>query len=340
MEEIKIWAIEDPSEVVPLTPKGQVDTEALLEETLVKNPQLLIPGLRLVGRQTPTAGGALDLLGVDEDGKLVVFELKRGTLSRDAVAQIIDYTSDLEAMDLEALASHISDKSGEQGIEEIDDFQEWYGREFGGLEGLRPLRMFLVGLGADDRTERMVAFLANNSDMDISLLTFHCFAHDGKTLLAKQVRVERSTDLATSSARRRLSAVEARDTLARRVKESGISELFDTVRDMFRENWHDPREITNPGSVRISLWEHTELKWRAYARIAPDTGKVKVTFYPRALNLCPGEFDQAKQAIQHETWGSAWPELAFLLDLDGWETHKERLYALTQAVYEARERRV
>ena len=86
MEEIKIWAIEDTSEVVPLEPKGQVDTEFLLEETLVKNSQLLIPGLRLVGRQTPTEGGALDLLGVDEDGKLVVFELKRGTLSRDAVA--------------------------------------------------------------------------------------------------------------------------------------------------------------------------------------------------------------------------------------------------------------
>ena len=58
--------------------KSQVDTEALLEETLVKNPQMLLPGLRLIGRQTPTAGGALDLLGVDEDGRLVVFELKSG----------------------------------------------------------------------------------------------------------------------------------------------------------------------------------------------------------------------------------------------------------------------
>ena len=49
--------------------------------------------LTLVGRQTPTEGGPLDLLGVDGDGKLVVFELKRGTLLRDAVAQILDYAS-------------------------------------------------------------------------------------------------------------------------------------------------------------------------------------------------------------------------------------------------------
>ena len=97
---------------------------------------------------------------MDEDGKLVVFELKRGTLSRDSVAQVIDYASYLEAMDLADLASHISDRSGEHGIEAIEDFQEWYSQYPGGLEGLRPLRMFLVGLGVDDRTERMVSFLA------------------------------------------------------------------------------------------------------------------------------------------------------------------------------------
>ena len=58
------------------------------------------------------------------------------------------------------------------------------------MESLKPLRLFLVGLGADDRTERMVRFLAENSGMDISLLTFHGFAYDGRTLLARQVEVE------------------------------------------------------------------------------------------------------------------------------------------------------
>ena len=77
MDEVKIWALDGDSNVVPLASKGQTDTDSLLEETLVRNPDLLIPGLRLVGRQTPTDGGPLDLLGVDEDGRLIVFELKR-----------------------------------------------------------------------------------------------------------------------------------------------------------------------------------------------------------------------------------------------------------------------
>ena len=58
------------------------------------------------------------------------------------------------------------------------------------FEGLRPLRMCLVGLGADDTTERMVTFLAKSSNMDISLITFHGFEYGGKVLLAKRVRVE------------------------------------------------------------------------------------------------------------------------------------------------------
>ena len=192
MDEVKIWAIDDSAEAVALESKGEMDTERSLEETLVANPSLLMDDLTLVGRQTPIDGGALDLLGVDSDGKLAVFELKRGTLSRDAVAQIIDYASDLDRMELGALAEHISERSGEHGITKIDDFEEWHNQQFPGqgLATLKPPRMFLVGLGADDTTERMVGFLANNSNMDISLLTFHGFVHNGKTLLAKQVQVE------------------------------------------------------------------------------------------------------------------------------------------------------
>ena len=203
MEDIKLWEL-DGSQATPLGSNNQLESEQLLEDTLVANPNLLLDGLTLVGRQMPTEGGPLDLLGVDGDGRLVVFELKRGTLSRDAVAQVIDYASDLDDMDLGALADHISERSGVGGIDEIEDFQEWYdGRGFGELESLKPLHMFLVGLGVDDRTERMVRFLAESSDMAITLLTFHGFDYEGKTILAKQVEVEGPAEPDLRSTRRR-----------------------------------------------------------------------------------------------------------------------------------------
>ena len=189
MDEIKIWTI-DGSQVSLVQPTNRMDSERHLEEILVENPELLMPGLTLVGRQTQTEGGPLDLLGVDSDGRLVVFELKRDTPSRDAVAQIIDYASDLENMDLATLVNYISDNSEKRGIDRIDDFEEWYKNlGYDSLDSLRPLRMFLVGLGVDNKIKRMVNFLAQNG-LDISLLTYYGFEQDGKILLARQMRVE------------------------------------------------------------------------------------------------------------------------------------------------------
>ena len=125
MDEIKIWTI-DGSDVQEIQPTRQTESEQWLEENIVSKPELLMPGLTLVGRQTQTEGGPLDLLGVDSDGRLVLFELKRGTLSRDAVAQIVDYASDLEGMNLDALANHLANRSGTSGIEKIEDFKEWH----------------------------------------------------------------------------------------------------------------------------------------------------------------------------------------------------------------------
>ena len=338
MDEVKIWALDGDSNVTPLASKDQTDTESLLEETLVRNPDLLIPGLRLVGRQTPTDGGPLDLLGVDEDGRLVVFELKRGTLSRDAVAQIIDYASDLDAKTDIALAEHIAANSGVGGIERIEDFEEWYGENTEGqsLDSLRPLRLFLIGLGADDRTERMVKFLAVNTGMDISLLTFHGFAYNGKTLLARQVEVEGAADPGQRRPRRYRSTEERRELLKKKIENSGMSEAFSAVEGMFEANW--PGFSKYPTGLGLSI----RFKNRSFARIDPWKGGVTIVFFGRAKALCLDEFRQPVKEIRYETWPrnrepleDPRTEVQFQFTAEEWEQHKERLCVLTTAVYEA-----
>ena len=350
MDEVKIWTIQDNSEAVALDSRSRVDTEALLEETLVKNPSLLMPGLTLVGRQTPTPGGPLDLLGVDEDGRLVVFELKRGTLSRDAVAQVIDYASYLDAMELAELAEYISERSGEHGIEKIQDFQDWYNsRGFGELESLKPLRLFLVGLGADDRTERMVRFLAENSGMDISLLTFHGFAYDGKTLLARQVEVEGAAEPDRRPRRRYVPAAERWADWKRKREESGVPELVDAAIEMFRENW--PASSSFPGHWGLGIHlkrQSVSGRGVSYARIDAwrNGGGIRICYFAWAKALCLEEFREPVDQMPHETYPpnrnpieDPKTEIKFLLTAEEWETHKERLYALMQAVYEAWESR-
>ena len=134
MEEIRLWKVsgsKDSPTVTDISSVAQTQTEEMLEEVLVRSPSLLSDGLKLVGRQIETRGGPLDLLGVDEDGRLVIFELKRGMLTRDAVAQIVDYASflaDLSPADMNLL---ITEGSGKYGIDKIDDFASWYQVQFG-----------------------------------------------------------------------------------------------------------------------------------------------------------------------------------------------------------------
>ena len=337
MEEIKLWTI-DGSKVEDLKPTSQTETEKLLEDTLVSRPELLLEDLTLVGRQTPTEGGPLDLLGVDGEGKLVVFELKRGTLTREAVAQIIDYTSYLDSMDLDALADHISQKSGSQGIDKIDDFKSWYADEgTGDLESLKPLRMFLVGLGVDAATERMVNFLAENTKMKISLLTFHGFNYEGKTILAKQVEVGNVEPPITAPPSRQ----ERWKLLDSRVDGFGIRNLYDGVRSMFNENWPESHQIPSPHKTP-PYGRNINVKFgnRTYVRIDTREDGIALAFYPQSVVLNVNAFKQLD--IQYYLWPKdkenvedPGTQAFFLLNPGEWESEEEKLTGLVQRLHKA-----
>ena len=146
--DIGIWQIDPSSQAgVKLPLAERVETEEMLEAVLVTNPDMLMRGLTLVARQVPVETGFIDLLGIDEDGRLVVFELKREKLTRAAVAQVLDYCTYLETLSDSELATLLAERSGKGGIGQIPDFEEWYGSQRG--ESIRPVRMVLVGLGLD-----------------------------------------------------------------------------------------------------------------------------------------------------------------------------------------------
>ena len=345
MEETKIWSIEGTS-ATPLNTTNQMESEGLLEDILTANPDMLEEGLQLMGRQTSTPGGPLDLLGVDTDGRLVVFELKRGTLNRDAVAQTIDYTSALNAMDLEALADHIEQRSGNLGIDKIDDFVNWYGnlRESndlseGGLESLVPPRMVLVGLGVDNTTERMVQYMAS-SGMDISLLTFHGFiGSDGKTLLARNVEVD--SDQVTVTPSRRTSS---RNRIARfedRAAEIGMLDTLNAAKSMFREQFDYKYHDASRYRMRFNRDSLSYL----FIEIDEEGKGIKLGFHPRAIDLTLDEFDRLETSDIPTERGPAQNathtarvdyEVRFpIYSSDQWDTQRDELTKLTRSIYTA-----
>ena len=347
MDEIKLWALAGEA-ASPVQSAAGMDSEDLLEEILVKNPEMLIPGLTLVGRQTATDGGPLDLLGVDSDGRLVLFELKRGNLSRDAVAQIIDYASDLTSMGIDALAERIAEQSGTGGIEKIEDFADWHAENFGAdnLETLLPLRMFLVGLGVDDRTERMVNFLADNG-MDISLLTFQGFARGDELFLARQMPVEAEDKPASRPSRRRPNAAERMERIIRIAEENGLRGLFTDACEMFRNAWKNAHNENPVGvGLQFRLQGRTissRRTYHPYARVdtwnAPN-GKIGIVFRPDVIDLVGvDEFKPFIESLEYLTFprnrDPLNTQVEFQLTRDEWAAHEDALSALAQAVYEA-----
>src|SRR6266550_1078966 len=89
---LSAWAIEG-SKPAKL-PSTSVGLEKELEAWKEADPSLVDRGLVVLKRQLNLgAAGRLDLLCVDQQGRLVVVEIKRATLIRETIAQAIDYAS-------------------------------------------------------------------------------------------------------------------------------------------------------------------------------------------------------------------------------------------------------
>ena len=103
MKRIQLWLVSKDGtagSAVPVDEVVNTETEQLLEDMLVASPELLEPGLKLIGRQVPTDSGPMDLLGVDTDGRLTVFraqardtDARCGSLSRSTTHLISKPTS-------------------------------------------------------------------------------------------------------------------------------------------------------------------------------------------------------------------------------------------------------
>lgn len=293
MQEIGLWTIDDSNGQIRATPANAVrstETEEKLEELLVASPDLLMPGLTLVGRQLETEGGPLDLLGVDEDGRLVVFELKKGTLTRDAVAQVVDYTSDLFVQGATYVTNLVEEQSDGNGIDRIDDFVEWHTRQHpGASEALdEPPRMILVGLGVDGRALRMVEFLAK-SGVDIELITFQAFVSDGQLFLARQVERSRQKSPSGGMTKNQKAAI-----LREEARKRGVGELMEQVAGFFRKQFAAAYENTGKESYSYALTEQTEAG-RPSLRVY-----IRIDLWSSPTNLAIVLYERASEGIREE----------------------------------------
>ena len=100
-----IWKVGTKPE--PLT-EVSLGKEALLEQMITEDPTILSDRWLLIGRQVRTThGGFLDLLALNQDGQLIVIELKRDMTPREVVAQALDYASWVQELKADDICIHL-----------------------------------------------------------------------------------------------------------------------------------------------------------------------------------------------------------------------------------------
>ena len=204
--------------------------------------------------------------------------------------------------------------------------------------------MVLVGLGLDVSAHRMVSYLADRS-VDIRLVTFHGYMHGGGMLLARQVR-------AADDPRRSSGSPPRAPDLKRKATEHGVAEIWKDARESLDYSVRTyytksgitylQRTTTLPDDVRVR---------GSHSVTIDEPGKVRITFYPAAVDLCHEEFEQLKDAIPFEAekppnapaTRRAPNQWYCRLDERSWQTGRGRLIEFVRAVEDAwreHERRV
>jgi hypothetical protein len=132
--EIKIWEVVG-NKIAPIddVAYASTGTEAQLETWIKECPNILGDELLVIDRQRYIESiGYLDLLCLNENGTLVLVELKRDRAPREAVAQALDYASWLSKASAEEIRRN-AEEFLKAPLE--DKFSEVFGRE---LEELNP----------------------------------------------------------------------------------------------------------------------------------------------------------------------------------------------------------
>lgn len=153
-----------------------LDLESRIEDWVARDLSLVgVEGI-IIGRQVPTDHGKrIDLLAMDEDGNLIIVELKRDRSPRDIVGQVLDYASwvrHLTTKDVHELARAATGRS----LPEL--YRERYGKAAPDTLNASH-QMIVVASEVDEATKRIIEYLSEEHDVGINASFFNIFGAEG-----------------------------------------------------------------------------------------------------------------------------------------------------------------
>lgn len=252
---------------------GHIEYEKHLEDWIDSDVSIVADDVLLLGRQVYTTyGTAIDLLGIDANGNLVVIELKRDHTLRDTVAQGLEYAEWCSRQDA-AFVQGLGEKRYGSEQEFRDRFTARFQAPLPELLNQQQ-RVLVVAPEISERTERLLAYLASRYGMPINGVSFDVVDVEGRQVLIRHVALDEATVVKpapTGTGQKQRTLEQFRQAAA----DNGVGEIFEHLLSM--------NDIL-PSSERF--WQSFAMKGRNAA------GRVRAgfTIYP-ASETNPGTCD-------------------------------------------------
>ena len=278
MNEIGLWHVvynEQPTRLLETSLK----LEEHLETWLYEDPTLISHSLLRVRRQVNLSGKKMDLLAIEEPGVWVVCEIKKTPVSREALAQAIDYVTRIDMLSVDELEQIVLTENGnfQNGAKEL--ITKALDRERKGEA--RNVRIVLAGIGVGEDLQHMVTYLNEKHAFPISVCTFSAMespGDDNGIILLRDVS-EDSTE-GVSQEQGSVSYMDKLNAVKLNFKTSVQISIFDSLVAEFQLQ---PNFYVRPWtkSIMISPSQHHG-RYIAYFSPLPS-GEVRVMFSHEAL---------------------------------------------------------
>jgi hypothetical protein len=183
---ITVWQIGQGGELTELATSMAAEGRKEVDDLhawLRAEPGLLGRDVLLIGHEVATNTGPIDLLGIDSGGQAVVIEVKRDHPPREALAQAIDYASQVAMWSqdrLDALCQEYTELPLEDALEDRFGAGNWSTDRF-----TDPPRILIVATASESSLERMVEWLADSVGMAVNMVVItYAKTSSGEELLA------------------------------------------------------------------------------------------------------------------------------------------------------------
>ena len=160
-----LWAV-DNGGLVGLA-SDRLDNEDRLEQWIADDvADIRLNVLKQSGNSTLASGDRVDLLAIDQEGDLLILELKRDRTPREVVAQALDYASWVASL-LPLQISEIAQNYLAKPLPEA--FHERFGASLPEVVN-NDHRIVIVASELDGASERIVQYLSTRHSLNINVV--------------------------------------------------------------------------------------------------------------------------------------------------------------------------